>query len=558
MAPVGENDVVLHRFYDLARTDPHAPYMTQPIGAGRVEEYTRGRTLEEARRMAAYLRSLDLPARSHVAIVSKNCAHFVMSELAIWMAGHVSVALYPTANAPNVRYVLEHSDSRLLFVGKLDAWEEIRNGVPETLPCVAYPLAPPTAYPTWDDIVGAHEPIADEPRRRPDDWALILYTSGSTGQQKGVVHTFDSISAPTLGAVRTLGINHEDRYLSFLPLAHAMERWAGECTSLVAGHHLYFSESLGTFIEDLKRARPTLFLAVPRLWVKFQLGVFAKMPKERLDRLLRVPILSRLVKRKVLGNLGLDHVRFAGSGSAPIPAELLAWYRHLGLELLEGYGMSENFNYSHLTRVGQGKAGFIGHPHDEVECRLSEQGEILVKSPGTMVGYYKEPQLTADAFTSDGFLKTGDLGEIDEEGRLRITGRLKELFKTSKGKYVAPAPIENMLNSDHHIEVSCVAGAGWPATCAIVQLAEHVHDRAHEPAMQARVNEVLTALLETVNAAVPGHERLAFIAVPRDRWTIEAGLLTPTLKVRRTQVEERYGPFLERWYASRQRVIWEA
>ncbi len=336
-----------------------------------------------------------------------------------------------------------------------------------------------------------------------------------------------------------------------------MERWAGECASLVVGHHLYFSESLETFVEDLRRARPTLFLAVPRLWVKFQLGVFAKLPQKKLERLLRIPLVSRLVKTKVLRNLGLDRVRFAGSGSAPIPADLLVWYRNLGLELLEGYGMTENFNYSHLTRVGHGKPGFIGHPWDDVECRLSEQGEILVKSPGTMAGYYKEPELTAEAFTSDGFLKTGDLGEIDAEGRLRITGRLKELFKTSKGKYVAPAPIENLIDSDGHIEQSCVAGAGWPATCAVVQLAEHVQATVHEPATRAEVTEALAALLAKVNAAVPGYERLAFIAVARDRWSIEAGLLTPTLKMKRAAIEARYGPRLERWYASGERVIWE-
>jgi long-subunit acyl-CoA synthetase (AMP-forming) len=554
---VRDDDVILHRFYDVVREDPDAIYLTQPVGGGRVEHYTRGRALDEAKRMAAYLRALDLPPGSQIAIVSKNCAHFVMSELAIWMAGHVTVALFPTLNAPNVRYILEHSDSRLLFVGKLDDWNEVRQGIPDGLPCVAWPLAPSTPFPTWDDIVRTHDPIPDEPRRAPEDWAMILYTSGSTGQQKGVVHTFASISAPTHSLIRSVHGTREDRYLSFLPLAHAMERWAGECTSLVIGHHLFFTESLETFVEDLKRARPTLFLAVPRLWLKFQLGVFAKMPRQKLDRLLRVPLVSRLVKRKVLRNLGLDQVRFAGSGSAPIPADLLAWYRHLGLELLEGYGMSENFNYSHLTRVGQGRAGYIGHPHDDVECRLGEQGEILVKSPGTMTGYYNAPDLTAEAFTSDGFLRTGDLGEIDEQGRLRITGRLKELFKTSKGKYVAPVPLENLLNSDEHIETSCVFGAGWPATCAVVQLAEHVQATVGDPAARVRVTQEVTALLERMNAAVPGYERLAFIAVARQPWSIEDGLLTPTLKLKRAAIENRYAPQLERWYGSGQRVIWE-
>ena len=198
-------------------------------------------------------------------------------------------------------------------------------------------------------------------------------------------------------------------------------------------------------MKDLRRARPTLFVSVPRLWLKFQLGVLSKLPQERLARLLKIPLVNLFVRKKVLKGLGLERVRFAGSGSAPIPAELIQWYRNLGLELLEGYGMTENFSYSHCNRPGMVRAGYVGPPYDNVDCRLSEEGEVLVKSPGTMLGYYKAPELTEEVLTEDGFLRTGDRGEVDEKGRLRITGRVKELFKTSKGKYVAPAPIENLL-----------------------------------------------------------------------------------------------------------------
>src|SRR5262249_9148652 len=158
-------------------------------------------------------------------------------------------------------------------------------------------------------------------------------------------------------------------------------------------------------------------------------------PAKKLDRLLGIPILGGLVRRKVLKGLGLDAARFAGSGSAPMPAELIAWYRKLGLELLEGYGMTENFNYSHLSRPGHVRVGYVGTPYDDVMCRISPEGEVLVKSPGGMLGYFKQPDETRAAFTEDGFLKTGDCGSIDEAGRLRITGRIKEIFKTSKGKY---------------------------------------------------------------------------------------------------------------------------
>ena len=549
---------ILDRFYQHAKDRPDDVYLTQPIGGGRVDDFSFARCLDEARRMATYLKSLGFPPGSNIAIATKNCAHFFLSDLAIWMAGHVSVALYPTLTHDTVRYILNHSEAKLLFVGKLDTWADIQKGVPEGLPCVAYPLAPANSLPKWDEIIKQHEPLPDPPLRAPDDHALIIYTSGSTGQPKGVLHSFRTISNPTERLVDFLGVRPSDRSLSYLPLAHAMDRWVSECLSMWVGSRIFFAEALDTFVEDLKRARPTLFISVPRLWLKFQLGVFSKMPEKKLNRMLKIPILSGIVKKKILKNLGLSEVRFAGSGSAPIPAELIGWYRNLGLELLEGYGMSENFNFSHLTKPGQGRAGYIGHPQAGVECKLSEQGEILVKSPGTMLGYYKEAELTKECFTEDGFLKTGDRGEIDAEGRLKITGRIKELFKTSKGKYVAPMPIENLINANSNVELSLVAGNAMPATHAVLQVAEQLLPKLADPAVRAELEASLEKLLAEVNAQLPDYERLDFLVVTTDRWSPESGDLTPTLKIKRSVLEAKYQPHWEAWHAAKKKVIWHS
>ncbi len=557
MAAFPEQDVVLHRFYDVVRRRPDAVFLTQPLGGGRVDDVSVARVLDEARRVAAYLRALKLPPRSHVAIVSKNCAHFFVTDLAIWMAGHVSVALYPTLDAATVRYILEHSESRLLFVGKLDDWDEIRKGVPEGMPCVALPPAPETSFPRWGSILERFDPIPDLPRRRPDEWSTIFYTSGTTGRPKGVVHTFETMSIATLGMIALLDVRATDRYLSYLPLAHVMERWLGECISLVVGNRVFFAESVDTFVEDLKRARPTLFVSVPRLWLKFQQGVHAKLPPAKLQRMLRIPVLSGIVKRKVLENLGLGEVRLAGCGSAPLPDALRAWYGALGLELLDGYGMTENFAWSHLTRPGHARRGFVGPPYPGVEHRIAENGEVLVKSPADMVGYYKDPDLTRESFTDDGFLRTGDQGVI-EAGELAITGRVKELFKTSKGKYVAPAPIEALLNGQGPVELACVEGAAREAAHAVVQLAEHVAPTVGDPAVRASVTAELEALVERVNARLSPYERLAFLAVAKDRWSVDDGCLTPTLKIRRAAIERRHASALDGWYASGRKVIWEA
>jgi long-chain acyl-CoA synthetase len=557
MPSFSDDDLLLQRFYRHVETRGDDIYLTQPIGGGEVVDYSFAQVFDQAARIAAYLGSLGFERQSKIAIVSKNCAHFIIAELAIWMAGHVTVALYPTLSHTTAGFILEHSDARLLFVGKLDTWNELKQGVPEAMPCVAFPLAPATSCPTWDEITASTDPVAGKPTRAADDESLIIYTSGSTGTPKGVLHSFRTISIPTKGLVAQLEVTPEDQQISYLPLAHAMDRWLSACVSLYAGTHVFFAESLDTFIKDLERARPTLFVSVPRLWLKFQLGVYHKIPKKKLDRLLKIPIIRGLIKKKILANLGLDNVRFAGSGSAPIPAELISWYCNLGLELLEGYGMSENFNYSHLTRPGHGRPGYIGNTYPDVECKLSDKGEILVKSPGNMLGYYKDEEQTRASFTEDGFLKTGDLGKIDEEQRLKITGRLKELFKTSKGKYVAPAPIENILNNDPNVELSLVTGCGMPTTHAVLQLSEELLGTLGQPGVKQRITKALERLLASTNQKIEEFERLGFLVVAKDRWTIEGEQLTPTMKIKRGTLEQMYAPKQERWYASGDKVIWE-
>ncbi len=548
--------VALHHAYEWERKMPDRPWLVQPMGHGVIRELTWRQAMDEVRRMAAHLASLDLEPGSHIALFSKNSAWWVLADLAIMMAGHVSIPLYPTLTPETIAQILDHSESKLIFVGKLDGYEAMAPGIPESMPRIVLPLAPEAAEGTpWSEIVASTEPMSESPRREASDLETIVYTSGSTGVPKGVMHSFETTGRATTGVIRHLGIGSEDRMLSYLPLAHVFERWIVEHASLFTGMQLYFAESLDTFVQDLQRARPTLFVSVPRLWQKFQSGVFEKMPPQKLDLLLKIPVVGGIVRKKILRGLGLDAVRFAGSGSAPIPAALIQWYRDLGLELLEGYGMSENFSYSHVSRPGEVKVGTVGKPYPDVECRLSEEGEILVKSPANMLGYYKMEEETRAVFTEDGFLKTGDRGEIDEEGRLRITGRVKELFKTSKGKYVAPAPIENRLQLSEHIEMACVEGSGQPQPCAVVMLSEAARAAAGTEEGRARIQRELEAHLAEVNRALDHHEQLAFLAVVPEVWGVENGFLTPTMKIRRAKIAEVYGPRLSDWYGAGPKVL---
>lgn len=536
-------------------------YLTQPLGKGRVADYTWAQVMGEARRMAAHLRSRGFEPGARIAILSKNCAHFIIAELAIWMAGYTTVAIFPTETAATVGFVLEHSEASLLFVGKLDLWDKQEPGVPAQLPRIALPLAPPTAFDKWQDIVAGTPPIEGDVRRAADDLAMLIYTSGSTGRPKGVMVSFAAITRAAELIAKDIrdriGEHTEARAISYLPLAHSFERSWIEAASLTDGRwHLFFTETLETFLDDLRRARPTHFISVPRLWLKFQQGVFKKMPPHKLDRLLRIPLLNRIVARKIRHGLGLDHVIVAGSGSAPIPPQLIEWYRRIGLRLEEGYGMTEDSSYSHTSNAQACAPGCVGVAMPGVEVRIDENGEILIKSPGQFSGYFKQPELTKESFTEDGFFRTGDLGERNADGLLRLTGRRKEIFKTAKGKYIAPAPIENEINADPMIELSMVSGVGEPQPYALVVLAEDLRPQLADGKVRAGVESHLRELLSLVNETLPDYERLQMIVVQREPWTVENGCLTPTLKIRRAAIDAAVAKQVAQWYAAKAPVVW--
>jgi len=556
-----DSKLILDYVYDHVDAHPDKIFLSQPVDGGKVTDYTWAQTVDQARRMAAHLQSRGLERGARVAILSKNCAHFFMAELAIWMAGYTTVAIFPTEVAETVHFVLEHSGASLLFVGKLDTWEAQKPGVPPSLPRIAFPLAPQTDYDTWDAIVARTDPLGGRPQRGADELAMLIYTSGSTGQPKGVMVSFGAITRAGEGfsnyTRERLGPETEIRLLSYLPLAHSFERSCVEASTLVGGEaHVFFAEALDTFLTDLQRARPTVFISVPRLWLKFQQGVFAKMAPEKLDRLLGIPILGRIVAKKVLKGLGLDQVRNAASGSAPIPPDLIAWYRRLGLKLYEGYGMTEDNSFSHASNEKFNEPGYVGVAMPGVQVRISDEGEILIKSPGQFSGYYKQPELTAASFTEDGFFRTGDLGELRADRLLKITGRAKELFKTAKGKYVAPAPIENLLNAHPMVELSLVSGVGQPSAYAMVVLAESLRPQMGDPIVRARVQDELGQLLQDVNQQVPEYEHLRMIVVAREPWSIENGCLTPTMKIKRGRIEAAVATQVEVWYTGRGPVHW--
>ena len=551
------DDLPLQRIYKWERERPEAIFLTQPYGGGNVRDWTWGQAVAEIRCIAAWLKAQDWEPGSRVAILSRNCAWWVMADLAIWMAGHVTVPIYPSLKAQSIRQILEHCEAKACFLGATDDRDATEGGIPGGVDCVRFPTAGPSDWPSWEVLVTANRPIQGNPIRPGDDLSTIIYTSGTTGTPKGVMHSFNTFGFDAKVLAELIKLNAKERVLSYLPLAHIVERAGMEGTAVYLGYHIFFSEGIDTFLIDLNRARPTIFLSVPRLLLKFQQGVFAKIPEHKLERLLRIPILNRAVRKRVLHNLGLDSVLNAASGAAPLPTEILLWYRKLGLNLAEGYGMTETL-ITHLPAPGSIRPGYVGCAIPGVEAKVTDEQELLIRSPMNMLGYYKSPEATQACFTPDGFFRTGDLARIDPDGQLKIVGRIKEQFKTSKGKYVMPTPIEGHLLAHPVVDACCLMGAGRPHPFAVVLLAEETRKASTRLSERAAVEQTLLDLMNLVNTQLDPHEQLSFVAVAEGPWTVGNGFITPTLKIKRTVLESRYQTCVDDWTRQNRPVVWES
>ena len=539
----------LQRFNHWLQQQPDAVWLRQPV-AGVWHDFTWRQVDEQARRLASALLALGCAPGERVALLAKNCAEWFISDLAIQLAGLVSVPLYPLQAPEQIAYVLEHADCKVILVGKLDEPDKLATGIAPHITRIAMPYpSMPTAH-DWHSLLARHAPLAGTRAQQADELLSILYTSGTTGAPKGVMLSAGAMARSAAWATSELGVGAGDQFFSYLPLSHAAERFLVQFNSLYSGAPVAFVESLETFASDLRHVRPTVFFSVPRLWTRFQQGVLEKLPQSRLDRLLGIPLLGWLVARKIRAGLGLDRARVLISGAAAISTGLLAWYQRIGLTICEGYGMTEHFAYGCFNRPGQVRLGSVGRPMPNLELRIAEDGEILLRSQTLMQGYYRDPEKTAETLR-DGWLHTGDKGTLDDDGYLRITGRVKDIFKTSKGKYVAPAPIEGEIAKCPWVEQVCLMGSNLDQPLALIELSPAARQQA-----QALVSAELLAHLAALNSHLEPHQRISHFVLVREPWTVDNGCMTPTMKIRRNVLEARYAGLVERLSAD-QPLLWE-
>jgi long-chain acyl-CoA synthetase len=557
---------------------------------------------QQAREVANGLISLGVEKGDCVALLSTNRPEWHISDVGIMLTGAFTVPVYPTNSPPQVAYVVGHSESKVAFVENRDQLEKVlktKDELPKLATIVVFTgegAGESAGVLSFEELrrLGREQaksyPTVLENRMssiRPQDLATVVYTSGTTGPPKGVMLSHGNFAWTLESVIKVLPFRDgTDRLLSYLPLSHIFERLASEWEGIYNGIEVWFAESLQKLKENLEECRPTIFIGVPRVYEKFHMGlnaVIANHPKKNLiERAiatglekveleqagksvplglkLRYALLNRLVLSKLRHGLGMDQVRFAITGAAAIEPEIIRFVKALGIDLLEGYGQTEDNAPTSVNPPGKARIGTVGPPLPGLEVKFDKDGEILVRGPNVFQGYFKNESATKEALTEDGFLRTGDVGELDRAGYLKITDRKKDLIKTAGGKYIAPQEIENRLKFDPLISQAVVIGEGRPYPTALLTLDPDVapnwakeqgieFDDITDLSANEKVLKAVQAVVDRLNEGVSQPEQIKkWTLLPRD-FTQEADEITPTLKVRRKIVSEKYKDAIDRLYA---------
>ncbi|HHI4953291.1 TPA: AMP-binding protein [Vibrio parahaemolyticus] len=532
---------------------PNEVYLKQIINRQFVE-FTYAEVADQALKLVSALRGLGIQPGDKVALVSKNCAEWFICDLAMMLGDYVSVPIFPTAGADTIEYCVTHSESKALIGGKLDdpaATQQVIDAIPELISiALPYDSAPQCQY-QFKALIANAVPSEERPQHYDDKLMSLVYTSGTSGLPKGAMLTYGAFSWSVQQLINHIGIQANDRLFSYLPLAHITERVYIFGSSIMGGVPTAFPESLDTFIEDMKMHRPTLFISVPRLWTLFQQRIQDKLPQKKLNFLLKIPFVNSLIKKKLAEGLGLDQARVLGCGSAPVSPALLDWYHSVGLNITEAWGMTESFAYSTINYPFRAdKIGTVGNAGPGIELKIADDSEIMVRGKGLFSGYYKNDIATQESFDSDGWLHTGDIGAIDKDGYLTIQGRKKDTFKTAKGKFVSPVPIEKKLFEYSRVEMMCLIGLGLPGPILLVV----PHDFPHFD--KERYARTTRKVIARMNQELASHEQIKGVLMIKEPWSIENGVLTPTLKIKRHVLEQKYHELGHNWPKD-ELVLWE-
>jgi long-chain acyl-CoA synthetase len=520
-----------------ASTQPDQIWMRDLVESNSVD-YPWGATVSEIDRVAASLESAFGQGK-RMALLSKNRAHWIMADLAVINSGNVTVPLFTTHAQTTAEYILSFTEAKVLFLGETENWSSVKTVLPEgcllvTLPGVACDLP----HKKWEELVADAPSEQSKYEPHPDDIISLVFTSGTTGLPKGVIQTHATNLIPMRRCQYLFTQREQPRWFSYLPLSHIAERQIVEFSSVNTGGEIWFNESLETLPRDLPRCRPHIFFGPPRVWEQLRQSVTAKFGgAEALAQALANDPAG--VQTLVTDALGLDQVEYCLTAAAPTPPPLIQWWDDVGVRLCEGFGQTEAMGLI-ITDPADRRIGSIGKPAGEVEVKIGDNDEMLIRAEGCTPGYYNRPEKTAELW-QNGWLHTGDKVRVDQDGFIFITGRVKDYFKTIQGKFVAPPPIEGLFAENPHSEQQCLLGRGYSKTVMINVLNEPAR---HLP--KEEIEAAAVATVESINAQIEKHARIGAVIFSQEPWTIENEILTPTMKIRREQIENKFGEEAER------------
>lgn len=552
-------------------------------------------TESEIGRWQGALSRAALQPGDRVAMMLRNGPEWVLFDQAAMGLGLVTVPLYTDDRAENAAYILKNAGVKLLLVEGRHQWQELlktADGLPtvEHILCI-HPITK-EERPADPRLVSLREwmPERETPVQRaevsPDTLATIVYTSGTTGYPKGVMLSHRNILSNAAYALQSVDLHKEsETFLSFLPLSHTLERTIGYYLATMAGGTVAFNRSIKQLPEDLIEIRPTVLISVPRIYERvytrvienvaqqaawrrglFDLTLFVGWRRYRYRQglaswspwLLLWPVLFKLVAGKIIGRLG-GRIRFAICGGAALQPDINRFFVSMGLPILQGYGLTEASPVVSVNTLAHNRLGSIGHPVPGVQARIAENGELQTRSDCVMLGYWGNPEATKAAFTEDGWLRTGDMARMDEQGFFYITGRLKDIIVLSNGEKAPPVDMENAITLDPLFEQAMVLGEGRPYLAAVVVLnpevwrkfaAEHGADPADKAVLER--GDIESQLVERIGDCLkqfPGYAQIRLVHFVLEPWTVEEGLLTPTLKIKRNKILEKYAAEIEKLYA---------
>jgi long-chain acyl-CoA synthetase len=524
---------------------------------------------EWAQRVAVHLLDAGVEPGDRSAILAENRLEWLVCDLAIQMVGGVTVPIYPTVPTRTVQHVLDHSGSRMVFVA---SEEDQARLAPHRA------IRMDTEVSEWMAEATAAEALAWVQARaeavRPDDLCTIVYTSGTTGEPKGVMLAHRCIADIVHSSLEAFPVGPEDEALSFLPYAHVFERINGIFESFASGASGWLSRGIDRLADDLRECKPTVMVSVPRVYEKMHQRVMAQVAVSPGHRRLLFrwavgqgrrrsrgqwsplhAIADRLVLAKLRYLLCGGRLRFFVSGGAPLSREIEEFFWSIGVKILNGWGMTETSSGACSNTLSAHRFETVGRPLPGVEMRVAEDGELLVRSPGNMLGYFRNEAATAETFV-DGWLRTGDVGEIDADGFIRITDRKKDLIKTAGGKFVAPQVHESRLQQAAVIERAVVLGDERPYVVALivpewhaVKLETGIDGDPERLVEDERVRARIQRQVDDLNQDLGSWETIKYFALLPHDFSEESGEVTPTLKIKRRVVEAHHRDKIEAMYA---------